>query len=139
MGFGIGVILFSLLFLGAGIGCIIYSHNERKMCTHKASGIVVDMKFGGSQTSANAASVHGYNYSSGTYFPIIEYNGGYRAMPHSGQNPPKYKVGDRVTIYYNPNKLSQIRLDEAPIMAYIGAGFAAVGGIIFIVGIFILL
>lgn len=133
---GIGMMIFSLLFIGSGVACLIYVYKQNKVCTVKTQGMVVGF-VRGARTRSMSASVQGFDYSGGSYFPIIEYNGGVRAIPKSGERPPKFKEGEIVTIYYNPNNLSQIRLDEVSFMVYVGGGFAALGLVMFIIGLII--
>lgn len=72
-----------------------------------------------------------------TYFPVIEYQVGDRTISQksrSGQNPPKYQVGQQVEICFNPNNVEEyiIKGDSTP--KHLGIGFIVLGSIVVVVG-----
>lgn len=120
---GIGVILIVL-----GIVAMTQGNALKKRCTQKTTGTVVEI-----------VSIVHPDDTSPTYFPVIEYQAGdstISQMSNSGQYPSKYREGDRVEIYYNPNNVQEfiIKGDSTPnfvgIFCIVFGSIAAVVGVI---------
>lgn len=93
-------IFFGVLFIS--IGYINYSWASEKWrnCTEETEGVVVDFKSKLSMSSSNKI-----------LYPIVRYyvnDKGYKITSGSGTNRQKLKVGDAVTIRYNPDNPKQM-------------------------------
>lgn len=96
-------ILFALI--AVSIGYVNYNrlNDKWKNCTAETEGVVVDFKSKLSKSNSDKI-----------LFPIVEYyvNGkGYRITSASGTNRQKLKVGDAVTIRYNPDRPKQLLIE----------------------------
>ena len=123
---GVGVILIIV-----GIIAMNQGSGLRKRCTEKTIGTVVEI-----------VCKEQADYSRPTYFPVIEYQAGdstISQMSNSGEYPSKYKVGDQVEIYYNPNNVQEyiIKGDSTPnfvgiiaiVLGSIGVAVGIIGSI----------
>lgn len=129
---GILFLLVGIIFAAAGIVVMIQGDSLNKRCTEEAIGTVVEIIC---ETSYSDTE----NQYSDTYYPVIEYQVGDRTISQksrSGENPPKYKVGQQVEIYYNPNNVEEyiIKGDSTPTV--LGIGFIVLGAIAVAVGFF---
>ena len=112
-------LLVGLIFGGIGFG-IKYADNKKKeTCTEQTTGTVID--YATSPSSDNT-----------TYAPIVSYDvDGYTYTVHNNtySNPCPYKIGESVTIYYNPNNPHTFYIEgekTALILAYV---FMGIGGV----------
>ena len=91
-------LLVGLIFLAAGIFLFIKNDRLTKVCTKETIATVVDMY---EDMSSDEDGIH---Y---VYYPIIEYKvdrNTYHEKMSSGSSNPKYRVNDKLTILYNPDK-----------------------------------
>ena len=100
----IATAIFGLVFAGPGIGFLIHSNWKKRRCTEQTEGVVV-----GSQLRTGSAK-----RGTGIYaiFSITVDGAEYKLLHTRGYSPlfPKYKEGDKATIFYNPNKPEQFYL-----------------------------
>lgn len=90
-----------IVFIGVGVFMFIKNENLVKKCTVEVEATVVDMR---EEFSADSDG------SSYIYYPILEYRtseNNLRVKMDYGYSHPKYSVGDKVTILYNPQKESE--------------------------------
>ena len=99
------VLICGLVFIFIGIGYYLWFNKRIKVCTESTEGIVIENK-------------HGYRRGLSIYTPIfsIVVNGiEYKITHYSDSNQPKYQIGDKETLYYNPNNPKQFRTkDKSP-------------------------
>ena len=129
---GILFIVVGFVFIIAGIIAMIQGNILELRCTEKTTGTVVENVIEKSYNSKNTSYL---------YFPVIEYQVGDRIISQkssSGQNPPKYKVGEQVEVYYNPNNVEEyiIKGDSTP--KFLGILFVVLGSIAVAVGFIVL-
>lgn len=119
-------LLVGIVFVIAGIIAIKQGDSLKARCTEETTGTVVGVICERDSGTTDFAD------SSYTYYPVIEYQAGERTISQksrSGQTPPKYKVGDKVTVYYNPNNVEEyiIKGDSTP--QYLGIVFIVIGSL----------
>ena len=129
---GLLFVLVGIIFAIVGIIAMIQGDSFKKKCTEEAIGTVVEVIC---ETSYSETE----NQYTNTYYPVIEYSVGDRTISQisrSGHNPPKYKVGQQVEIYYNPNNVEEyiIKGDSTPKL--LGIGFIVIGSMAAAVGFF---
>ena len=98
------VFICGILFTGVGIGYTLWMNQKIKVCKEYTDGFIIENQERGTGHRNRRA-----------YFPIfsIVVNGTeYKLRHYSGSNPPKYKIGDKETVYYNPNKPEQFYIKE---------------------------
>ena len=95
------LLIIGVIFIAVG-GFLFYrSADLEKKCTEEAKATVVDME------EEMSSDDDGMSY---IYYPIVEYKVGsktVKAKMSSGSSNPKYKINDKVTILYNPDKTSE--------------------------------
>ena len=138
----ISVILSVFLILdGVGLLCGAMFFNsiwnaERNRCTQTTSGVVVDLV---EQTVYDRQS----NDNTYTYHLLVKYyvndiecsaedSVGY------GRNNCPYSIGDSVTVHYNPDKLSEMYLNDGEDMSKVPTVFNIIGGVLIGLAILIL-
>ncbi|GAB3933936.1 DUF3592 domain-containing protein [Larkinella terrae] len=114
--------LFILLFFSVGltlVGIGYFIFRKRRNLTRNgiaAKGIVIGL---------HRMERHEYPLA-----PSIRYQttDGREVIFHSseGRNPPKYRVGDEVTLYYDPKDFQHVQLAGDYLMVYVFAGMGAV-------------
>lgn len=96
-------ILFALIAVSIGFVNYKRLNDKWKNCTSETDGVVVDFKAKLSMSNSDKI-----------LFPIVEYyvdGKGYRITSASGTNRQKLKVGDAVTIRYNPERPKQLLIE----------------------------
>ena len=94
-------LIVGIIFIGVGIFMYISNNNLVKKCTEEVEAVVVDMKEDFS--SDDDGDIY-------TYYPIIEYRVDEETIKSTmskGSSNPEYKLGDKVTILYNPNNTKE--------------------------------
>lgn len=74
--------------------------------------------------------------SEDTYFPVFEYEVDgmiYTQKSHSGRNPPKYQLGDKVTIHYDPTNPNGFYVEKED-MIVIGV-MTSISGLFMLLGV----
>lgn len=119
------VVLFSLLFIGIGIGIRISLNKKKLRCTERVQGTVTQMRREvGSMGTDGVATISWYP----TYcFTINEEKIELSSL--FGQSKQRFYVGQKVTIYYNPENYTDIYVPEEHINI-IGTLFIGVGAAI---------
>lgn len=123
---GVLIILFSFLPLGPGV----YFYN--KTCNFLKTAV---------KTQGIVSEIEERKDSEGniTYCPVISYidNNGREYKKYGfGSFPPKYEIGDKVTIFYDPQKPQKAKFDSL-ISLWLGPVIGGVLGIIpLIIGLF---
>lgn len=126
----IGVILFGLLFVAIGVYLLISGNAKAKRCTEAAVGTVV-----GIDQEEYTDEDGNFRY---TYYPVIEYKAGEKTISKKssdGSNQSKYKIGDKLDILYNPNKVEEFIIKGDNGSNIIGIVFIALGAIAAIAGV----
>ena len=119
---GIGVI-----FIIVGIVAMHQGNSLKRRCTEQTIGTVVENICHEDST-----------YTRPTYFPVIEYQAGDRTisqMSKSGEYPSKYKEGDQVEIYYNPNNVQEYIIKGDSTSNYVGIIALVLGSIALVVSL----
>ncbi|MCH5157506.1 MAG: DUF3592 domain-containing protein [Clostridiales bacterium] len=127
-------LLIGIIFVVAGVIVLKQGDSLAKRCTEETIGTVVEIISERSYSSDNQ-----FTY---TYYPVIEYQVGERTISQksrSGQDPPKYKVGQQVEIYYNPNNVEEYIIKEDSTTKILGIGFIVIGSIAAAVGAYLLI
>ena len=130
---GVILLIAGIIFIIAGTFVMIQGNSLKKRCTEQATATVVDVI----RVSDYSTTESTYTY---TYYPVIEYQVGDRTISQqssSGQNPPKYKVGEQVEILYNPNNVEEFIIKGDFIPQYLGIGFIVLGTIAVAAGFFV--
>lgn len=121
-------ILAGLIALGLGIYMLIDGYKLFERCTEEITATIV-------QIEKEAQ----YDEDYGTieyYYPVIEYkvNGEvYSGKSSSGFDVNKYKVGQKIKIFYNPNSIDEFIISKDKTSSILGV-LCIVGGIIFLTG-----
>ena len=123
------IIIVGVIFIIIGIVAMYLGTGLTKRCTEETIGTVVEMAY-------KEDYVDGYSI---IYYPVIEYQAGdttVKQMSNTGQYPPKYKVGDQITIYYNSDNVQEF-LIKGDASANLGGILAVVlGTIAVVIGLF---
>lgn len=125
---GMIFLLVGIIFIIAGIAVINQGNVLKNRCTEETIGTVVEVIC---ELDSNTTD------SSYTYYPVIEYQVGDRTISQksrSGQYPPKYKVGEQVEIYYNPNNVEEYIIKGDSTQKYLAIGCIVLGSIAVAVG-----
>ena len=127
-------LLVGIIITIAGVFVMKQSDSLKQRCTEKAIGTVVEI-----------VCREDYDYNDDEldvyYYPVIEYQAGditISQMSKSGQYPSKYKVGDQVEIYYNPNNAEEYIIKGDSTANFLGIGFIVFGSISVAVGLIVL-
>ena len=96
-----GAIIIGFIFVAVGV--FLYFNNQRlsKVCTRETMATVVDMK----EDFEIDEGVTRY-----MYYPVIEYmadNEMIEETMKSGSSTPAYRIGEKINILYNPNKVTE--------------------------------
>lgn len=97
----IGALIIGIIFVGVGIFMFIKDRNLVKNCTEETSATVVDFE------EEFQTDDDGSTYM---YYPVIEYNVGEQTIKSKmdkGSSTPAYKLNEKITILYNPNKTNE--------------------------------
>ena len=125
-------IIVGVIFLGVGIFMFIRNNNLIKKCTEEVDGIVVDMKEDYSSDDDGTSYI---------YYPIIEYKVGeeiIKGTMDKGSSNPSYKIGDKVTILYNPNNKNEFIVKGDKSSSIFSVVFIGLGILVIILGIVLL-
>lgn len=118
-------ICIGVIFIVGGIVVLNQGNSLKKRCTEETIGTVVEF----------IREVDFDNKS--TYFPVIEYQAGDRTISQksrAGQNPPKYKEGEQIEIYYNPNNVQEYIIKGDSTSSFLGILVIVLGAIVVVVG-----
>ena len=128
------IILSGMVVLAVGIFLFISEKGLAKRCTTEAVGTVVDIK-----VEENLEEDDGITRTTYTYFPIIEYNAGDKAVSKQSttgsSGSPSYNVNDKIDILYNPNNVEEFIIKGDTTSNILSIVFIAVGVIIVFIGI----
>ena len=129
MGKKIFVILVGLLFVGIGIYSLISDKEKAKRCTQETSGTIVELK---KETSEDSDGHTEY-----VYYPIIRYTAKGNTITKKSNigssNYSKYRVNEKVTIFYNPNKVEEFMIEGENGSKFIAIVFISLGSLVTIV------
>lgn len=129
---GITFLLVDLIFLGVGI-YLTYDAYKFTHTARTAVGIVTAIPFHSSSDGD----------SGGVYYPVIEFtaDNGQAVEYHStsGSNPPEFRVGEKVNIFYDPADPQNAKIDSFLDLWFIGVIFSGIGLVGVIIGSVILL
>lgn len=128
----LSIILFSGIFSLIGfifflIGLLMFRHinKKEKRCILKTYGIVKDVV---KHKSYNSDSVKGSGY-----YPVFEYHVGDVTITKEsayGSGKPRYKKGQNVEIYYNPQKCSEYYIKDDKLPHILAKVFTIVGAVL---------
>lgn len=122
-------LIIGIIFIGVGIFMFISNNNLVKKCTEEVEAIVVDMK------KEFSSDDDGDMY---TYYPIIEYKVGedtIKSTMSKGSSNPEYKLGDKVTILYNPNNTKEFIIKGDKSSGIFSFVFMGLGALVTVFGI----
>lgn len=122
--------LVCLLFLTIGTGMLSEDSKKRKNYTQQTTAHVKELKKRQSGKPGAPGSIR--------YYPVFEYraNGQFiRAESRVGSDKPKYKEGDELTIFYNPNSRQDFYIPGTKSVRIIGSVFTVIGIIFAVVGL----
>ena len=105
----------------------------------RAEGVVVEINWLSSEAERRTHQIH-----RGTAFPVVEFSlpSGQiiRAQTHTGRNPAPAKVGEQVTVLYDPNQPEHIELLHnsgrtmmAPLYYVLAIGFVVFACLVIVV------
>jgi len=125
------LLLFAVVF--GTIGICIGKNNRKKenVCTVETIATVIDIK---RITSAGENSV------GSLYHPVFEYYAGAVSLTDTcvwGTNPSKYKVGEKVVLYYNSEKPTEYLMKNDKTSKILSVVFTCVGAFFLLVSIVI--
>ena len=114
-----------------GVGVFMYYKNDYlvKNCTVEAEAIVVDMEEEIDSSEENISYL---------YYPIIEYmvnDNVVKVKMSSGSSVPAYRINDKLTILYNPNKKEEFIVKGDKTSNFISIVFIGLGVIVTGLGI----
>lgn len=115
-------ILVGVIALLFGFFMIINGNSLFERCTKETTATVIQLE---NSNSDNKVEL---------YYPVIEYevNGDvYSGESSIGVKSDKYKVGQKIKIFYNPNEVSEFMLEKNKFSRYIGV-FSFITSIVFI-------
>ena len=121
-------ILVGLVAIGFGVYMLVDGYKLFERCTEETFATVVQID-----------KEDQYDEDFGTkeyYYPVIEYkvNGEvYSGKSSSGFNAGKYKVGQQIKIFYNPNSIEEFIISKDKTSGVLGV-LSIVGGIVFLTG-----
>ena len=121
-------ILVGLLAIGFGIYMLVDGYKLFARCTEEATATIVQLD----QEDQYDEDLGFKQY----YYPVIEYtvNGEvYSGKSSSGFDADKYKVGQQIKIFYNPNSKDEFIILKDKTSSILGV-LGIVGGIIFLTG-----
>ena len=134
LGVIIVISILSVSFLIIGISTKIGNKKRVKECTVKADGEIVEIK-----KVDMSASNENMAYS---WFPVVKYQVGDRTITERfnyGNAKPKYEIGQKVEIYYNPHKVEEFYISGEDISKIIGRVFTLTGGLLLLIDIIIVI
>ena len=114
-------IIVGVIFLTVGVFMFAKNNNLVKNCTVEAEATVVDMKQEFSTDSDNSSYI---------YYPIIEYkvqDNIIRVTMDKGSNIPAYRIDEKITILYNPNKAKEFIVKGEKTSSIFSIVFIALG------------
>ena len=125
--FEIVALLIAILFLS--IGLVVRSRQKRlrNNCTMCTYGTITNVFEG--RVSDDGGRL---------WFPEFEFTVGDETLTkttNTGSNPPRYKVGQVVQVFYNPNNYDEYYLDEDPVREILSTVFIAFGIMWMVVGL----
>lgn len=124
------IILFGLIFVGAGVFLFIKGNDLAKRCTASAEGTVTEI--------IAEDSTDDDGYTTYTYYPVIQYTVEKKNVSKkssSGSNPSKYNVNDKVDILYDPNKVEDYIIEGDKTTNFFGIIFIVAGLAVAIIGV----
>lgn len=119
-----------LIFLTIGTGMLSEESKKHKNYTQKTTARVKELKKKQSGKPGTPGSAR--------YYPVFEYraNGQFiRAESRVGSDKPKYKEGDEVTIFYDPNSRQDFYIPETKSARIIGTVFTVIGIVLAVAGL----
>ncbi|MBR5372816.1 MAG: DUF3592 domain-containing protein [Oscillospiraceae bacterium] len=114
------------VFMIIGIVSMVQSAQMQKLCTAEASGTVVELKEHRTKEKKRTRI---------SYTPVVDYtyNGqNYRYVSSVSTNPPRYKVGERVTVMVNADEPSQCYIQGDSAGTIICVIFILIGAAMFV-------
>lgn len=129
-----GCLIVGVIFIIVGAFLFIKNDYLTKNCTEETTATVVDMHEELDTTSDNVTRY--------LYYPIIEYMAHGKkveAKMDNGSSTPAYRIGEKVTILYNPNKTSEFIVKGDKMSNIFSIGFMCLGVLITIYGIIMLI
>ena len=129
----IGVIIVGIIFVGVGVFMFIKDRNLVKNCTEETSATVVDFE------EEFQTDDDGSTYM---YYPVIEYNVGEQTIKSKmdkGSSTPAYKLNEKITILYNPNKVNEFIVKGDKSLNIFSFVFIGLGALLTVYGNVILL
>ena len=136
MGKKIFVIVFGIVFAAAGVFMLIKGNDMAKRCTAEVSGSVVEVIAERNDDTDSDSTIVIESY---TYYPVIEYKAGDKRVNKKYNvgygDKNKYKVGDRVDVLYDPNKVEDYLIKGDKSSNVFGYAFIAAGALVAVLGI----
>ncbi len=119
------VFLIAGLAMIVGAGGVFFRQRKERSNAIRATGAVVDL--------AKSAGQRGY-----LYYPVVEFEAAFglktRFQAQVGSNPAGYKVGQQVTVLYDPQNPEKAEIDSASSLYFfpgcllgMGAGLSLLG------------
>ena len=115
-----------ILVIAVGIFMLFHTNDLKKKCTEETMAKVVEIK----EVEDYDSETYSTNY---TYYPVVEYTASGRTVAKessSSVDKNKYKIGDEIKIFYNPNNVEQFIIDGDISGNMIGI-IAILGGLLF--------
>ena len=122
-----GVALIGILFIAVGAFLFVRNNDLVKKCTEETEATVIGMD--------QELSTDSDNNNTYMFYPILEYKVDGEIVQSKmidGSNTPDYKLGDKITILFNPKKTSEFIIKgdiSSSIMSYVFMGIGAIATI----------
>lgn len=133
-----GLIFVGIVFILMASVFHINSIVSKSVCSAETPGIVVDMK---SRKSSSGMSHKGISRT--VYAPVVQfhvYGKTHTVVSSIYSYPPKYEIGDDITVHYNPDDPEEVYFDSPESLAILPLIFGIIGVLLVVasvpVGIF---
>lgn len=121
-------ICLGILFVIAGIVVLNQGNNLKNRCSEETIGTVVELI-----REVNSDDEY-------IYFPVIEYQVGddiISQKSRSGQGSPKYREGDQIEIFYNPDNIQEYIIKGDSTSSFVGIMAIVLGSVAVLAGFII--
>ncbi|MBP3765678.1 MAG: DUF3592 domain-containing protein [Bacilli bacterium] len=128
-----GCLIVGIIFIIVGAVLFIKNDYLTKNCTEETIATVVDMH---EELDTTSDDVTRY-----LYYPIIEYFASGKKVEvkmDSASSTPAYRIGEKVTILYNPKKTNEFIIKGDKMSNIFSIGFMGLGVVVTIFGIVLL-
>ncbi len=133
------IIVIGLIFVVSGIVMIFSGRDMEKRCSEEVEGNIIGIVEDKKLPSGRPKEEGSYYDADKVYYPVVEYQAGDETISKKysvGDERIKYKVGQKITIKYNPNKTDEYLIKDDDGKNYVGIILIVIGAISILVGFF---